>query len=166
MTERESCLFWDTLHFFEGDAKRAQHFAKVYFFAERIAEGERAFKKVAETVRAAAIVHDVGIRPAEEKYGRCDGKLQEQEGPAAAETLLAKAGYEREEIARICYLVGHHHTYSAIDGADFQILVEADLLVNFYEDGVSSAGIAAAVGKIFRTETGKKLAREMFCASV
>jgi hypothetical protein len=58
--------------------------------------------------------------------------------------------------------VGHHHTYSAIEGLDYQILVEADFLVNYYEEGMSTEAIRKSVKKIFRTETGKKLAREMF----
>ena len=33
-------------------------------------------------------------------------------------------------IRRVEYLVGHHHTYKDIDGLDYQILVEADFLVN------------------------------------
>ena len=35
-------------------------------------------------LEAAALVHDIGIKNAEKKFGRCDGKLQEQEGPEEA----------------------------------------------------------------------------------
>ena len=63
---------------------------------------------------------------------------------------------------RICYLVWHHHTYTNIDGLDYQILVEADFIVNFYEDGLSKEAIAHTVAKIFRTASGKKLASTMF----
>lgn len=31
------------------------------------------------------VVHDIGIKIAEEKFGACNGKLQEQEGPQEAE---------------------------------------------------------------------------------
>mgnify|MGYP000340972515 FL=1 len=31
---------------------------------------------------------------------------------------------------RVAYLIGHHHTYDKIEGMDYQILVEADFLVN------------------------------------
>ena len=65
-------------------------------------------------------------------------------------------------IARVCYLVGHHHTYDGIDGMDYQILVEADFLVNLFEDKVSPEGCKNAYHKIFRTESGKRLYRTMY----
>ena len=39
-------------------------------------------------------------------------------------------------VERICYLIGHHHTYKDVDGADYQLLLEADFLVNAYEDAL------------------------------
>lgn len=65
-------------------------------------------------------------------------------------------------IDRVCYLVGHHHTYDHIDGSDYRILVEADFLVNLYEDGVSEETVKNAYDKIFRTEAGRRMCRLMF----
>lgn len=45
-------------------------------------------------LEAAAYVHDIGIKPAEKKYGSCGGKLQEQEGPAAAKEILERLGFD------------------------------------------------------------------------
>ena len=42
---------------------------------------------------------------------------------------------------------------------DHQILVEADFLVNFYEDNLAKDAIDTALQKIFRTEAGKTLCR-------
>ena len=81
-------------------------------------------------LEAAAYVHDIGIRNAERKYGKCGGKLQEQEGPIIAQKMLSQLGFENYIVERICFLIGHHHTYDNIDGLDYQILVEADFLVN------------------------------------
>lgn len=162
MTERENALFARACAHFGADAKRIQHFVKVFFFADRIAEGEGAPQQLKQLLRAAAIVHDAGIVPAERLYGRCDGKLQEQLGPDEAERLLAASGYGAEEIARIRFLVAHHHTYTGIDGQDLQMLIEADFLVNFYEDGTSPEGIGSAVKKLFRTRTGIALAEAMY----
>ena len=64
--------------------------------------------------------------------------------------------------ARVSYLVGHHHTYTNIDGLDYQILVEADFLVNLYEDQIPAAAKKHAYTSIFRTETGKCLCRELY----
>ena len=113
---------------------------------------------------AAGLVHDCGIKPGEAKYGagHCTGKIQEQEGPSVARGLLQKVGYTPEKIERICYLVGHHHTYNIIDGLDYQLLVEADFIVNFYEDGTLKENIAKAVERIFKTGSGTKLVKTMF----
>ena len=58
------------------------------------------------------------------------------------------------------YLVGHHHTYKDIDGLDYQILVEADFLVNYFEDGLDKEHIKKSAEKIFKTETGKKIVND------
>ena len=56
----------------------------------------------------------------------------------------------------------HHHSYQNIDAVDLQILVEADFLVNLFEGNTDTAHIRATYDNIFRTETGKKICREMF----
>lgn len=145
-----------------GDPKRIQHFVKVHSFARQIGVGEGAKPELLLTLEAAAIVHDIGIHLAERKHGSSAGKYQELEGPAPAREMLTKLGFDPVTTDRVCYLVGHHHTYANIDGLDYQALVEADFLVNLYEDGTSRDGIAAAYRNIFRTETGKRLCRTMF----
>ena len=70
--------------YFSGDPKRIQHFIKVYEFARLIGMSERLSDEELEILETAAVVHDIGIKPAEEKYGRSAGKRQEQEGPEAA----------------------------------------------------------------------------------
>lgn len=65
-----------------GDPARIQHFIKVYEFAHVIGVKEGLDAEALHILDMASVMHDIGIRPAEEKYGRCDGKLQEQEGPA------------------------------------------------------------------------------------
>ena len=155
-------LFIGMINYYAGDAKRIQHFVKVHAFAKLIGEKERLDEKTLRTLEAAAYVHDIGIKPAEEKYGSCDGKLQEQEGPAAARELLERLGFDAETTERVCYLVGHHHTYKDIDGIDYRILVEADFLVNLYEDGLGEAEADSVCERIFRTESGKRICRAMF----
>lgn len=150
------------IQYYQGDARRIQHFVKVYEFAKLIGEEQGLDKKTQYILETAAIVHDIGIKMAEEKYGRCNGKLQEQEGPAEAEKLLESLGYERDIIHRVSYLVGHHHTYSNVDGLDYRILLEADFLVNLYEDGLDKKGIQNAYDRVFRTDAGRRICRDMF----
>lgn len=157
-------LYNEMIAFFAGDARRCQHFIKVASLAKQLAESEAADAELTELVEAAGLVYDCGIKPGEAKYGagHCTGKIQEQEGPAVARELLQKVGYAPEKIERICYLVGHHHTYNMIDGLDYQLLVEADFIVNFYEDGTPKENIAKAVERVFKTESGTKLVKTMF----
>lgn len=155
-------LITEMMKYYTGDPKRIQHFIKVYQFAKMIGEIEGLPEEEQHILETAAIVHDIGIKPAEEKYGSCGGKLQEQEGPDVAEKMLQRLGYEPKVIDRVCYLVGHHHTYDQIDGSDYRILVEADFLVNLYEDSVSKDAVKNAYDKIFRTETGRRVCSLMF----
>lgn len=148
--------------FDRGDAKRIQHFLKVHAYARLIAHGEKVDTKTQRIIELAALVHDIGIHPAEEKYGRCDGKLQEQEGPAPARKLLTEAGASAGDIDRVTWLVAHHHTYVPVDGIDHQILIEADFLVNLYEDGVGEKAVRHAYDHIFRTATGRQLCRAVY----
>lgn len=148
--------------FDRGDAKRIQHFLKVHAYARLIAHGEKVDAKTQRVIELAALVHDIGIHPAEEKYGRCDGKLQEKEGPAPARKLLTEAGVGVGDIDRVTWLVAHHHTYVPVDGIDHQILIEADFLVNLYEDGVGEKAVRHAYDHIFRTATGRQLCRAVY----
>ena len=155
-------LFMDMIAYYDGDPKRIQHFTTVHSYARLIGIGEELDDASLFILEAAAYTHDIGIRVAEEKYGRCDGKLQEQEGPIIAQKMLSQLGFENYIVERICFLIGHHHTYDNIDGLDYQILVEADFLVNLYEDDAGNRAIDKAYKRIFKTETGKKIFRLMF----
>lgn len=158
-TEQIDRLEREMMAFNRNDPQRIQHLVKVHRFAQLIGRMEKLDDHTQFLTECAALVHDIGIRPAEEKYGRCDGKLQEREGPPYARTMLEKLGLSGADIDRVCYLVGHHHTYTNIQGIDYQILVEADFLVNFYEDGLGRESVRSALEKIFRTEAGKQLCR-------
>ena len=119
-------------------------------------------KETMEILRAAALVHDIGIKMAEEKYGSSAGKLQEKEGPPVARQMLTEIGYPQEVVDRVCYLVGHHHTYLDMDGMDYQILVEADFLVNLFENASTRKVIRSVDTKIFRTAAGRRILHAMF----
>ncbi len=155
-------LMLEMIEFDAGDAMRIQHFVKVASFARTIGVGEKLDAETLLTLEAAAIVHDIGIHPALEKYGRDDGELQEELGPEPARKMLAEVGFCAERCERVAYLVGHHHTYTDIDGIDYQALVEADFLVNLFEGNSPEQAIVSVKEKIFRTTTGKALLETMF----
>lgn len=63
----------------------------------------------------------------------------------------------------MAYLVSHHHTYTDIDGIDYQILIEADYIVNASESGYSPENRKSFLEKHMKTESGKSLLRSTFC---
>lgn len=156
-------LMLKMIEFDKGDPKRIQHFTKVYEYAHMIGKLEGLDEKSQRILDMAAILHDIGIHPSEEKYGHCNGKLQEQEGPIYARKILEDfEEITKEEIDRVCYLIAHHHTYQEVDGKDYQILLEADFLVNAYEDGLNSESIRTFEKNVFQTKTGIEVLHFMY----
>ena len=157
--------------FFGSDSKRIQHAMKVYCFAYALWEQEARDKQIADnderktTLLLAAILHDIGILEAEQKHGSSAGKFQEIEGPPIAAQILDACDVDAKIITRVCYLIGHHHSYNTIDGLDFQILVEADLLVNLEEDKSGKQEIFSVREKYMKTAGAKDLL-ESYLASV
>jgi len=115
-------------------------------------------------VMGSAYLHDIGIHEVERKYGSTAGQHQEKEGPPVAREILKKLNVQPEIIDEICDIVGHHHSPRMEESLNFQILYEADWLVNMDEEGISKDRQKAAkvVERVFQTVTGKKLAREIY----
>lgn len=145
-----------------GCPGRVQHFLKVYGFAKAIGQAEGLEERTQAILEAAAVVHDIGIKPSLEKYGSSAGHYQELEGPGPAAKILEGLGLDEPFIRRVCYLVGRHHTYQGIDGMDYQILIEADFLVNMFEGEMKTEQVRSVLQKCFRTETGKRFLRALY----
>lgn len=150
------------VEYFSGDPRRVGHFLKVYTFAKTIGESEHLPSNEQEILEIAAAVHDIGIKKSEKLYNSSSGKYQEMLGPYEAQELLTSLSIDDSIIERVCYLVGHHHTYNMIDGLDYQILVEADFLVNAYEDNLSKDAVLTVRDKLFKTKTGIKMINNIF----
>lgn len=150
------------IEYYSGDARRIQHFLKVYGYAKTIGELEGISPELQELLEVTAVVHDIGIKVSEEKYHSSAGNYQQLEGPPVARKMLTKLGYEDSFIDRVCYLIAHHHTYHDIVGMDYQILVEADFLVNMSEDEMDASQIESIKNKIFKTKNGLTLLTRIF----
>ncbi|HIX90215.1 MAG TPA: HD domain-containing protein [Candidatus Agathobaculum pullicola] len=145
-----------------GDPRRVQHLMKVYAFCRIIGQSEGLDEKTQNTLEAAAILHDIGIHEAEHKHGSSAGKWQEVEGPAVAALLLKRADADPAACERVLWLIAHHHTYTASDDKDFRILLEADFLVNAYEDTLPPDACQVADEQIFRTHTGRTFLQNLY----
>lgn len=158
MNKQHAKLIRAMVDFDRGDAPRIQHFLKVHDFAATIAALEGLDEESSFVLETAAILHDIGIHPAEKRYGNCSGKHQEELGPAEARKLLELVGgYTETQTDRVCFLIAHHHTYTDVEGMDWQILLEADFLVNSFEDHLSEEAIQHFEQHVFKTASGRRL---------
>lgn len=118
-------------------------------------------------VKAAAILHDIGIPRAREVHGSSSGEYQEIEGPPIAREIMTRLGFSTDQIDHVCGIVANHHSDTdprIVTTVEFKILWDADWLVNFprrYRDA-NAQEKASAIGDIFKTERGEELARTMF----
>lgn len=146
----------------EGNVHDVNHFLKVHAFARLIGLREGLDAPTLKTLEAAAIVHDIACPLCRRKYGNTNGKRQEEEGMPLVRQFFSGTDLESAILERVVYLVGHHHTLRPIDGADYQILIEADYLVNAYEKGFSQSNIRNVRDRIFRTDAGRALLEAMY----
>ncbi len=140
--------------YYAGDVRRINHFIKVHGYAAAIGRLENLPDDTQLILEIAALTHDIGIKNSESKYGSSSGEHQQIEGPPEAEKLLHALSVDKHIIERVCWLIAHHHTYENICGLDYQILVEADFLVNSDEDSMENPAIQKMKNRIFKTATG------------
>lgn len=147
--------------YFGTDTKRINHAKNVLYFAEELLRQEKADWHI---VVPAAILHDVGIKVAEEKYGSSAGCHQEKEGPEIARKILLKMALKKEDIDEVCSIIAYHHSPGKINTHNFKILYDADWLVNLKDevDTKDKTKLKAIIYKVFLTQTGKALAEKIY----
>ena len=150
------------IDFYDGNLHDIDHFLKVWSYAKLIGKQEGIDSETQRVLEVAAVVHDIACPLCRRKYGQADGRHQELEGGALAIEFLQGSSLSETEIARVAYLVAHHHTVDAIDGIDYQILIEADYIVNAGESAYSTANIIRFDREYVKTETAHALLRSIF----
>jgi len=145
-----------------GDSKRIEHSLKVFGYAQLLGAAELLDDRQLEILELTALLHDIGIHVAERKYGRSTSHYQETEGPPVAREIMTSLDINTEVIERVCFIISRHHTFTAVDDIDFQLLVEADFLVNSTEDLLSDHQIINFAGNIFRSESGLMYLKLLF----
>lgn len=147
-----------------NDKKREplEHILKVFAYCALIADGENIEVGTWKNLGTVALVHDIGIKSAMEKYGDASGKHQETQGEPLARELLNRMNFNAKDVQKIAGIVGSHHTYDNIRGTEHQILAEADLLVNMRDANYDTEKIKTIYTDIFKTKTGKMLLQKLF----
>lgn len=148
--------------YYAGDRARIAHFIKVHAYAAMIAQAENMSETDCYVTELAALVHDIGIKAALEKYGSSAGKYQEYEGPALAGELLEAVGVANDHASRAAWLVGRHHTYTNVEDKDLRVLLEADMLVNIDEEGWSEHAVESMCKNVLETQAGRKLFSQLY----
>ena len=146
-----------------GNIHDIDHFIRVWTYARTIAELEGLDTETQYILEVAAITHDIACPLCREKYGNTNGKHQETEGIPLVRDFLRDTDLTKEQIDRVAFLVGHHHTFTDIQSMDYQILLEADYIANAAENGYEQRNVENFIHKIMRTESGKSLAKAVFC---
>lgn len=149
--------------FSEGNIHDIDHFIRVWTYAKTIGELENLDSETQFILEVSAIVHDIACPLCREKYGNTNGKYQEEEGVPLTKEFLTDTGMTEMQIERVVFLVGHHHTFSGVDGKDWQVLIEADYIANASENGYSRQNVENFMQRIMKTESGKRLLRSVFC---
>jgi HD superfamily phosphodiesterase len=119
------------VNYFENDFRRITHALEVLKYAEKVMENTPNCDY--DIIVASALLHDVGIKQSEELFGYNNGKTQEEYGPPIAEELLKGIDFPREKTAKVCEIIGNHHSPSRYDYVELKILKEADKIVNKLE---------------------------------
>jgi len=147
--------------YFGADQRRVDHALRVTGFAEEILRQEKGDRLV---VIAAALLHDIGIREAERKYGSSAGNLQESEGPPVAREILSSLKFDETVIAEVCEIIASHHSPGEVDTDNFRVIWDADWLVNLGDefDLRDAAKTRELIRGIFQTATGKAIAERIF----
>jgi HD superfamily phosphodiesterase len=147
--------------YFGEDTRRINHAHRVTQYAEDLLKKENGDYAV---VIAASVLHDIGIHQAEKKYGSTAGKYQEIEGPPIARPILARLGFEPDQIGEVCDIIVHHHSPGRVNSQNFKILYDADWLVNLRDeyDTQNRARLNSVIDKLFLTKSGRDLAKEIY----
>jgi putative nucleotidyltransferase with HDIG domain len=147
--------------YFADDEKRIEHAMAVLNYAEQIQAVEGGDPLV---VRAAAILHDIGIHQAERKHGSSAGKCQEIEGPSIAAEILNKYDISPEVVEHVCKIIANHHSAKDIDTTEFRVVWDADGLVNTAAEfpDAGDDDLRAIIEERFKTPEGRRIAEEMF----
>ncbi len=143
--------------FSKGSLHDINHLIAVWTYAKTIGELEQLDPETQFILEVAAITHDIACPLIRDESGHTDHKLQETMGAPMVREFLSDTGMAAEQKERVSYLVGHHHTLNAIAGMDYQILVEADFIVNACEKGWSREKVKHFRDTVMKTDAGKRL---------
>ena len=155
--ELEPIITKEMKTYFNTDSRRITHALNVLAYAREIMDNEGGNPQV---IIASALLHDIGIKECERKYNSTNGQLQEKEGPPIAREILQRIGMNESYTNEVCDIIASHHSPGEITTLNFNILWDADCLVNYGDElrALPMNDRYKRIQHIFQTKTGRDIA--------
>jgi HD superfamily phosphodiesterase len=154
MNELVTRLHREVITYFAAtDLTQIEHTETVHNFAQLIARLEKLDEHTRCLIEMSALLHDIGCPNAPN---------QEKEGKPLAEQMLSGYPMPEADKALIAEVVGAHHHLNTLKTLGFEILAEADLIVNLLEGYYKKEQAQHLYDHFVTTESGKELYRNMF----
>lgn len=150
------------IDFYDGNISDINHCIKVHAFASLIGKLEKLSDDEQFTLELAAVCHDIACPLCRIKYGDTAGHHQEIESEALLRDFLEEFSLPEKTEERVIFLVTHHHTYTNVEGRDYQILLEADYIVNAGESEKWAKQADKFRTNVFKTSSGIRLLDSVF----
>lgn len=134
--------------YYGADEQKIRHFVSVYTLAKTIGELEKLPTQTQEFLEICALV--------------CDIDSNDCTPCEKARELLNTQELDFDIVDRVCFIVEHFSDYDHITGLDHQILLEAHMIVDFKEKGLSRAEIVELSNARFMTNYGRAFLKKAF----
>lgn len=146
------------------DSTQIAHTLCVHEYTRMLAMRERYDERKRGLLEIAALLHDIGCPSAKWKYGDSLPIHQQQEGMCIAADWFASdpSWLDTQEAQWVVDVVGAHHNAVQAEVLGFEVLYEADLIVNLFEGYYPVDYADVYYHKMVRTKSGKQLFRQLF----
>lgn len=163
MKELVTKLHKEVIEYFAStDLTQIGHTEAVHNFAQLLAKLEKYDEKRQAMIEMSALLHDIGCPNAKVKYGNTNAPNQEKEGKPKAAEMLANYPMPKEDKELLAEVVGLHHHHNKLKEMGFEILAEADLIVNLLEGYYKPEQAQYLFEHLVTTKSGRDLYRNMF----
>ena len=146
------------------DSTQIAHTLFVHEYTRMLSMREGYDERKRGLLEIAALLHDIGCPSAKWKYGDSQPIHQQQEGMCIAADWFASdpSWLDTQEAQWIVDVVGAHHNAVKAEALGFEVLYEADLIVNLFEGYYPVDYADVYYHKMVRTKSGKQLFRQLF----
>lgn len=148
MTQNVNLVAKAMKDYYGADEQKIRHFVSVYTLAKTIGELEKLPTQTQEYLEIAALVCDIDS----DDHAPCE----------KAKEILKYQELDYDIIDRVCFIVEHFSDFDHITGLDHQILIEAHMIVDFKEKGLSRAEIVELSNARFMTNYGRAFLKKAF----